>query len=116
MGDSNYGDYFFNVLLQFDKGNKDRQVTQDYVHNNIIYGLRTLFGEVGASFPITILQLLAEASESFSKNKNEFKIVLMCPIDCAVKVRASLTLHGSYQGEKCAYHVITAADNLLSLV
>jgi len=116
MGESNFGDYFFKVLLQFDKENKNRQVTEDYVRNNIVYGLKTLFGEVGAAFPISILQLSPEDTKSFSMNKTEFKIILTCPTDCAVKLRASLTLHGSYQGEKCAYHVMTAADSLLSLI
>lgn len=114
MSESNINDYFFHVLLQFDKGNKNRQVTEDYVLNNIIYGLKTLFGEVGAAFPISVLQFSSEKSQS-AVNKNEYRLILSCPADCAVKFRASLTLHGSYQGERCAYHVITAADNLLSL-
>ena len=116
MGESNTNDYFFHVLLQFEKGNKNRQVTEDYVLNNIIYGLKTLFGEVGAAFPTSVLQFSSEKSQSSAMNKNEYKLILSCPADCAVKFRASLTLHGSYQGERCAYHVITAADNLLSLI
>lgn len=115
MEQSNSNDYFFNVLLQFEKTNKNRQVTEDYVLNNIVYGLTTLFGEVGASFPINILQLSKETAGAFQMNKNEYRIILMCPTDCAVKLRASLSLHGSYQGEICAYHVLRAANSLLSL-
>jgi len=115
MEPSNSHDYFLNVLLQFDKVNKNRQVTEDYVLNNIVYGLKTLFGEVGASFPINILKLSSEKSGAFEIDKNEFGIILMCPADCAVKLRASLTLHGTYQGERCAYHILKAANSLLSL-
>ena len=112
MEHSNSNDYFFNVLLQFDSMNRNRQVTEDYVLNNIVYGLKTLFGEVGASFPITILKLSSEKDADF---KNVYGIILMCTTDCAVKLRASLTLHGTYQGERCAYHILNAAHSLLSL-
>ena len=115
MNDSNTNDYFFHVLLQFDSVNKNRQVTEDYVLNNIIYGLKTLFGEVGAAFPIRVLQFSTENSKVPAMSIKEYKLIVTCPTDCAVKLRASLTLHGSYQGERCAYHVISAADNLLSL-
>jgi hypothetical protein len=115
MEQSNSHDYFLNVLLQFDKVNKNRQVTEDYVLNNIVYGLKTLFGEVGASFPINILKLSSEKAGAFDNNKNEYRIVVMCPTECAVKLRASLTLHGTYQGERCAYHILKAANSLLSL-
>ena len=116
MCESNTNDYFFHVLLEFDRGNKNRQVTEDYVLNNITFGLKSLFGEVGAAFPVSVLQFSQMKSQSSAVNKDEYKLILTCPADCAVKFRASLTLHGSYQGERCAYHVITAADNLLSLI
>lgn len=113
MGEKDSNDYFLNVLLQFDKLNKSRQITEEYVTNNIVYGLKTLFGEVGAAFPFSILQLTEESDKIFQKN--EYRIILMCPYTCAVKLKASLTLHGSYQGERCAYHIIKSADSLLSL-
>ena len=116
MEQSNSSDYFFSLLLQFDKVNKNRQVTEDYVLNNIVYGLKNLFGEVGASIPIIILKLSSETAGDIELHKNEYGIILMCPTECAVKLRASLTLHGSYQGERCAYHVLKAANSLLSLV
>ena len=116
--EENSFNHFFSVLLQFDASNKNRQVTEDYVLNNIIYGLKTLFGEVGAACSIEILRLSSNssASERNKFNNNEYSIILMCPSDFAVKLRASLTLHGSYQGERCAYHVLKAADSLLSLI
>ena len=116
--EENSFNHFFSVLLKFDTSNKNRQVTEDYVLNNIIYGLKTLFGEVGAACPIEILKLSSSSSGSERQklNTNDYRIILMCPSDFAVKLRASLTLHGSYQGERCAYHVLKAADNLLSLI
>ena len=116
MGENSIAeDYFFNVLLQFDTSNKTRLVNEDYILNNIVYGLKILFGEVGAAFPISILKLYTESCETFPVNKNEYGIILMCPAEFAVKLRASLTLHGSYQGERCAYHVLKATNSLLSL-
>ena len=70
MGEKDSNDYFLNVLLQFDKLNKSRQVTEEYVTNNIVYGLKTLFGEDGAAFPFSILQLTEESdkiSQIYSK-------------------------------------------------
>ena len=113
--DENNFNHFFNVLLQFGKSNKNRQVTEEYVLNNVIYGLKTLFGEVGAACPVEILKLSPNSEEKDKTSVNEYSIILMCPSDFTVKLRASLTLHGSYQGERCAYHVLKAADNLLSL-
>ena len=113
MSEYSANTYYFDVLLQFDKEDKNRQVTEEYVLNNITYGLKTLFGEVGAAFPISVIQFLPPNGQQI--NKNELRLILTCPAECAVKVRASLTLHGSYQGERCAYHVLAAADNILSL-
>ena len=112
---SEYGanTYYFDVLLQFDKEDKNRQVTEEYVLNNITYGLKTLFGEVGAAFPINVIQFSPPNAQHISKN--QLRLILTCPAECAVKVRASLTLHGSYQGERCAYHILKAANSLLSL-
>ena len=113
--------YFLDVLLQFEKFNKSRQTSAEYVLNKIQYGLKTVFGEVGAAFPVEIVQFSPSTSNnsigrSTAENEaNVIRLILSCPAHCAVKLRASLTLHGSYQGERCAYHVLRAADNLLSL-
>ena len=115
MNENNFN-HFFNVRLEFGTSNKNRQVTEEYVLNNIVYGLKTLFGEVGASCPIEILKLNSNNNESDKPMDSEYNIILMCPSDFTVKLRASLTLHGSYQGERCAYHVIKTADSLLSLI
>ena len=114
--DENNFNHFFNVWLQFGTSNKNRQVTEEYVLNNIAYGLKTLFGEVGAACPIEILKLNSHKDESDKPLDSEYNIILMCPSDFTVKLRASLTLHGSYQGESCAYHVIKTTDSLLSLI
>ena len=114
--DKNNFNHFFNVLLQFGNFNKNRQVNEEYVLNNITYGLKTLFGEVGAACPIEILKLAPNKNDSNDTFGSEYTIILMCPSDFTVKLRASLTLHGSYQGERCAYHVVKAADSLLSLI
>ena len=83
-------------------------MTVEYLQNNITFALKNLFGEVGASTPFDVLKFEIASSTTI-------RIVLRCPAHLAAKVRASLTLQGTYQGFQCAYHVHKVVHSLLEL-
>ena len=82
-------------------------MTEAYVLHCITEGLRSLFGEIGSSFPLEIVK--------FKAQKRDVRLIIRCPSHCVIKVCSSLTLQGQYQGEACAFHVIRVARNLLQL-
>ncbi len=84
----------------------DLDLSQKFVENNIVFALRSVFGECGAATPFRVLR--------YSRRSGE--ILVSCPDHLAKKLRAALTLQGSYQGRECAYHVVGEGRTLLDLV
>ncbi|TRY70200.1 hypothetical protein TCAL_01208, partial [Tigriopus californicus] len=76
-----------------------------YLTNNVTFALKNLFGEIGAAVPVEVIKFYPKSSQ----------LIVQCPSDWAVKVRASLSLQSSYQGQSCAYQVIKDSATLLSL-
>jgi hypothetical protein len=100
-------DYVLEVILEFQNKKKDITLTEAYVQQSITVGLKNLFGEVGASYPIEI--------EKLTKTDFGALILLRCPAFCYIKVRSSITLLSSYHSQPCAYHVSRVGPSLLEL-
>jgi len=102
--------YFFCVELCFSstKSRASVDLSIPYLANNVTFALKSLFGEVGAAIPIEILKSTEKAPASID-------FLLRCPAHVAVKVRAALTLQGTFQGHECAYHVLAADSSLLQI-
>ncbi len=82
-------------------------LTEAYIQQAIVDGLRQLFGEAGASIPISIDKLaIADFGARF---------IVRCPAFCYVKVRSSITLQKRYNFRDCAFHVLRLGANLLEL-
>ena len=84
----------------------DSTWTEAYLRNNIVFALKTLFGEVGAAISFDIID--------FSPSKNSFIIHCHEAAD-AIKIRAAITLQASFQGQTCCYRVLKTSSNLLGL-
>jgi len=95
---------FLLLHLEFEKSNKSRDLTKTYLKNNITFALKNLFGEVGASIPFSVVKL-SESGEA----------IVSCSAESVVKLRSSLTLQGTFQGENCCYTVKRVARSLLQL-
>jgi len=100
-------DYVLEIILELRNKKKDTTLTEAYVQQALTVGLKNLFGEVGASYPIEI--------EKLTETDFGAIILLRCPAFCYIKVRSSITLLSSYHSQPCAYHVSRAAPNLLEL-
>jgi len=102
--------YFFSVKLCFSsaKSRASVDISIPYLANNVTFALKSLFGEVGAAIPIEVLK-------SAEKDPASVEFILRCPAHVAVKVRAALTLQGTFQGHECAYHVLSADTSLLQI-
>jgi len=100
-------DYVLEVALELEKFPKDLVITEAYIHHAIINGLKKLFGEVGASFPITL--------EKFETTKYGAVAIIRCPSVCYIKVRSSITLLKDYNSVPCAFHITRIGTNLLEL-
>jgi len=79
----------------------DRSIT--YLENNIIFSLKTLFGDCGAAIPFSVLKF------------SDLTAVLSCPDTSVVKLRTALTLQNTYQGHSCCYTVLEVSKNLLCI-
>jgi len=95
---------FLLLHLEFEGTNKNRDLTKTFLKNNITFALKNLFGEVGAAIPFSVLKL-SDTGEA----------ILSCPAQSVVKLRSSLTLQGTFQGENCCYSVKQEARSLLQL-
>jgi len=95
------------IGLEFFESRKNRTLTEAYILNSITSGLKELFGEVGAAYPIEI-QNLTETVYGAS-------FILKCPSICYIKLRTSLTLQNTYHSDICVYHVLRVGTNLLEL-
>jgi len=102
-------DYVLEIALELLHKNKsDITLTEAYVHQALVFGLKNLFGEVGASYPIEI--------EKLNPTDYGASIIIRCPAFCYIKVHSSITLLDSYQSKPCAFHVSRVGTNLLELL
>ena len=70
------------------KAFKEIDTSLDYISNNIIVSLKSVFGEVGAAIPFSVLKFCPDSSS----------FILSCPDSGLVKLRTALTLQSNYQG------------------
>lgn len=97
--------YLLKLELSKSAKNSDLDFSLPYLTNNITFALKNLFGEVGAAVPVQVIKFYPKSSQ----------LIVQCPSDWAVKVRAALSLQSSYQGQSCAYQVIHGSSTLLGL-
>jgi len=79
----------------------DRSI--NYLESNIIFALKTLFGDCGTAIPFSVLKF------------SDATAVLSCPDTSVVKLRTALTLQNTFQGHPCCYTVTKVTKNLLCL-
>merc|ERR1712029_446629 len=97
-------------------GDKQHQnsvdLSEDYLLHNVTHGLTRLFGQSGSAAPVEIHQV----QRSQVKHKSAVTdLVITCPTHFVKKLRASLTLQGSYQGQPCVYTVLEVSSDPNSL-
>jgi len=95
------------VAIELQKNKTDITLTEAYVHQALVAGLKKLFGEVGASYPIEI--------EKLEQTDYGALIIVRCPAFCYIKIHSSITLINSFQSQPCAFHVTRVGTNLLEL-
>lgn len=83
----------------------ENEITAVYFKKNIISALNQLFGEVATAVNIDILKY----------DPINRRATLRVPKSHYIKLRNSLTLCGTYEGEPCAYKIHKASPLLLSL-
>ncbi len=79
------------------------------MENNLLVGLRNVFGEAGAATPFDVVKADSDDGDALS-------LILSCPDHLAKKLRTAITLQGSYQGKRCAYHVIAEGRDMLQMM
>jgi len=90
---------------------KSVDLGEDYLLHNVVHGLTKLYGQAGAAAPVDIHQLV-----NTDKKTSQTELVLSCPQHFVKKLRASLTLQGSYQGQLCVYTVLEVSSDPSSLI
>jgi len=90
---------------------KSIDLGEDYLLHNVVHGLTKLYGQAGSAAPVEIHQLI-----NTDKKTGETLLVLTCPQHFVKKLRASLTLQGSYQGQPCVYTVQEVSSDPSSLI
>jgi len=95
---------FLHIVLEFESSNKNRDTGARFVENNIVCGLKSLFGEVGAAIPFTLIKL-SEQGNSDKDKGDSIQLVISCPTEFLVKLRSAITLQGQFHGESCCYWV-----------
>jgi len=92
------------ILLRIEiEDNINIDTSKQYLETNIVYSLKTLFGDCGAGIPFTVLQFV------------DFKAVVTVPDSSVVKFRTALTLQGSYQGINCCYTILKVSKSILCI-
>lgn len=89
---------------------KSIDLGEDFLLHNVVHGLTKLYGQVGSAAPVDIYQLV-----NTNKKTGQTSLVLTCPQHFVKKLRASLTLQGSYQGQPCVYTVLEVSSDPSSL-
>lgn len=99
--------YVLEIALELFEDKKNYTITEAYVQQSVCEGLKQLFGEVGAAYPIEV--------ETLSKTSYGASFILKCPALCYIKLRSSLTLQNTYYSDICVFHVLRVGTNLLEL-
>ena len=97
-------DWYLQVKLETDN-DAEVDTSLAYLENNIRFSLKSVFGEVGAALPFSVLQFSSRTRQA----------VVRCSHTGLVKLRTALTLQRSYQGAACCYTVCRASPSLLAL-
>ncbi|KAI4495363.1 hypothetical protein M0802_008753 [Mischocyttarus mexicanus] len=97
--------YYLDVCLEL-QDSSDIELSPVNLKKNILEAVRQFLGEEGAKSTIDILK--------YSILLRRF--VLRCENDFYVKLRASLTVAGQFDGKPCVYNVHRASPNLLSFI
>ncbi|XP_046815699.1 ribonuclease P protein subunit p14 [Vespa crabro] len=97
--------YYLDVSLEF-ADSPNIKISHIYLKKNILHAVKQLFGEEGTKSVIDILKY----------DIPERRFVLRCDSDFYIKLRASLTVAGQFEGKPCVYIVHRASANLLSFV
>lgn len=98
---SNY--YYLDVSLEFD--NPFGDITVAYFKNHIVKNLYKIFGATASSITVDVLKY----------DISTRRAILRVPKQIYVKLRASLTLCGSYEDHPCFYKIHKASPLLLAL-
>ncbi|XP_076268183.1 ribonuclease P protein subunit p14-like [Rhynchophorus ferrugineus] len=95
--------YYLDVSMVFEF---QKEVTPAYFKKYILESIKQIFGEfAAAAIQIDILKF----------NPETLRAVLRVPKEFYIKLRASLTLSGQFEGVKCSYIVHKASPLLLAL-
>jgi len=93
------------VKLETEKNQTDLDTSTEYITSNIGVSLKTIFGDLGASIPFTVLKYCSDSSS----------VIISCPDTDLVKLRTAITLQNNYQGVDCCYSVTRVVKDLISL-
>ncbi|XP_044746478.1 ribonuclease P protein subunit p14-like [Coccinella septempunctata] len=96
--------YYMHISLNFEK-DEIPHITPAFFKENIIRSVRTIFGEYACNADIDILKY----------NPRNLNAILRVPEHLYVKIHASLTFCGSWQGRPCYYTVHKVSPLLLSI-
>ena len=78
------------VKLEFDSNLTQLDTSEEYIRNNILTSLKTVFGELGAAVPFCVVKYLSDINS----------VIISCPDTNLVKFRTALTLQSQYQGRE----------------
>ena len=76
------------VKLETETNSTDLDTSPEYITNNIGVSLKTIFGDLGAAIPFTVLKYCSDTRS----------VIISCPDTDLVKLRTAITLQNSYQG------------------
>jgi len=93
------------IKIDLDGDISELDTSKEYINNNIKSSLKTVFGELGAGIPFSVLKYFPDTRS----------IVLECPDSGLVKLRTALTLQNNYQGVDCCYSVSRVTKDLVCL-
>ncbi|XP_002713450.3 ribonuclease P protein subunit p14 [Oryctolagus cuniculus] len=95
--------HYMKVCLEFEEHGIGLNAAQ--FKQLLVSALQELFGEVGAALPFDVL----------TYEEKTLKAILRVCNSGFVKLWSSLTMLGSYKGNKCAFRVIQVSPFLLAL-
>ena len=81
------------VKLELDDNLTQLDTSEEYIRNNILTSLNTVFGELGAAIPFSVVKYLPDIGS----------VIISCPDTNLVKLRTALTLQSQYQGRHISY-------------
>lgn len=97
--------WYIDVSLAFnDPWRKNLDVA--HFKMQIVKAVKQLFGELGAAIPVDVMKY----------NQATGRAVLRCPTKNYVKLRCSLTLVSTFEGQKCVFKIHKASPSIISLL